>query len=291
MNEELRDWLKERTQSWYTPPQQHCLSDKYQPWDSEALFPGVPTFLRQPPARKRDPNWPSADSDDILDFDRKGWREAYRERDVKRTQLVRETHNEFAELLSQGEARERREQYATLLSQEKSMRQRAQKLATEIDNKFEVEDPSLGEWSTLLEQTLNIILATKAEIDENGSEATLGEALDTYSVDREWRIEAPMSSPLGTAVSSPQHDAYDLLSPFSEPKERPCINILGQGFNCGFEWLPAEATLEQVSKILELYFEGVEQEADRLCRTHALLSYRLQALQALLREFELVVSR
>jgi hypothetical protein len=288
MIEELEEWIRERTTPWQSPPVQHCLSDKYQPWQPGALFPGLPAFVKDLPDKEKPRAWPSSRSKKEGEKHEEQSIEAYQSLDVKRIQLVRETRNDFARpLTSDKSPPERREAYETLLAQEKSMRQRATDLADNIDAQFKVVDPDSGEPSNLLDQCLKIYLATKGELEANGPHAQLGEVLKTDTEVIPWRNEVDLQRPAKTAMRRPQHDAHDLLESLSTIEERPCIRVKDQGFACGLNWLPADASLEQILKFLELHFVGIEESADRLGNTHALLSYRLLSLELVIWEYEL----
>lgn len=286
MNSDLVKWLKERTETHYIPPPRHCLSGEYQPWHPRSLHTGMPQFAQFPPGQGK--------YEGMLRFiqgnegisEEDGDEDAFSELEIRHTQLARETRNEFAEPLSGNDESEKRREYHKLCSQEQSRRRRSEELASAIDDDFKVEKPS-GENSTVPDEASRLCMATKSLVDEHGPEATLGKVLSVEPEHQEWRLQPPVDSPLDQALSSPQHEAYSLLDPFFRAEERPCIDVEEQGFHCGLNLLPADATLKQVFKITELYFKGVKEEADRRCRTHALLSYRLQILQGVLQEYDL----
>lgn len=286
MNRELEDWLRERTDRSISPPPEHCLSDVYQPFHGDSLFPGVPVFVKEPPKRRRYPSWPSADPERVIDYREEGWREEYNELDVKRVQFVRETRNEFAEPLSGEDQSQKREAFVELLQLEKSMRQDAKMQAKEIDETFEVEDPSSNQSSNLLAQSLKICTTARQLVEKHGNKALLRNALDAETEKVELNIRpSRFDTPLGEASSNPQHEAYSLLKPIFEAGTCECINLAEEGFRCGVAYFPADAELEQFHEFMRLHFENVESEADSLGNDHALLSYRLMSLRAVLQEY------
>lgn len=287
MNEELNDWIRDRTHSWVSPGPRHCLSDRYQPWNPDSMYPGMPSFVLEPPPRQKDPSWPSAEPDETIDWDKSGWKEQYREYDVKKVQLARETWNGFAKQLAQEDSSERRRAYLNLTRQRDSMQKRAEKYASRIDSAFQVDEPDTGKTTNLLQQALQAYHALGRVSSEHGSSAALGEV---YSADTEmlnWRGETDFVPPVQAGLSRPQREAYSRLGSLTEIGRRPCLLTEEIGFRCGLPKIPADAELNEVVVLFELHFTGVENKAEEMCNTHALLSYRLQTLESVLRGYEL----
>lgn len=300
MNDEFEEWVRDQTSVRKASGPRHCLSDIYQPWNPESLYTGVPAFVQRLPHRKAKPNWPSADPEEIVTVGSKEWHEALHELDVKRFQLIRETWNEFAEPLSKGNTSsdrnvaDRQKSYLCLIRQKQSMRTRAERLATAIDERFQVTDPDTQNRTTELNQARRLYWEVENFRREHGPDTLLREIFSAETTKLNWRGQIDAVPAVRTGLSRPQRDAYSqlgsltkTLSGIGEEIERPCFRAEDVGFRCGLEWIPADATLGEVVKLLELHFTGLEDEARELGNTHALLCYRLETLETVLHEYDL----
>lgn len=301
MNDELEEWVRDLTSVRKRSGPRHCLSDIYQPWNPKSPYLGIPAFVQRLPRRRTSPEWPSADPEEVVTTGSEEWEKAQHELDVRRFQLIRETWNEFAEPLSGGRtstsgrgAADRRKNCLELVRQKESMQARAEKDANAIDESFQVTDPRSQNRTTILKQARKIYLEVKKLRDEHGPDTPLRENFSAEIEELDWRGQVDFVPLVQTALSRPQRDVYaqlgsltEILSGIGGEMERPCFRIEDMGFKCGLDWIPADATLSEVVKLLELHFTGIEDQARELRNTHALLSYRLQTLEAVLHEYDL----
>ena len=287
MSEELNAWIKDRTSSWVDPGPRHCLSDRYQPWNPDSAYPGMPSFVLGPPPRQKDPNWPSAKPNETIDWDEDEWKEKYREYDIKKVQLARETWNRFAKHLAQKDSTERRKAYLDLNRQQDSMQQRVERYADRIDSTFQVNRPDTGETTNLLRQALQAYHTFSRVSTKHDASTVLGEVYSTDTEMLDWRGEMDFVPPVQVGLSRPQRETYSRLGSLTEIGERPCLATEEIGFRCGLPKIPADSKLDEVTALFKLHFTGVENRAEEMCNTHALLSYRLQTLESVLREYEL----
>lgn len=301
MNDEFEEWIRDQTSVRRGPGPRHCMSSLYQPWNPESLHPGVPAFVQRLPYRKTEPNWPSADPEEVITTGSKEWHEALQELDVKRFRLIRETRNEFAEPLrggkksksSQNEA-DIRKIYLGLVRQKESMQTRAEKLANAIDEKFQVIGPDSQNRTTTLDQAYELYREVEKLRDQHGPDTLLRENFSAETEKLDWYAEVDPVAPVHIGLTRPRRDAHSQLGSLTKirpgiggERKRPCFRVEDLGFNCGLEWIPADATLDEVLKLIELHFTGVEDEARDLGNTHALLSYRMEMLEAVLHEYNL----
>lgn len=300
MNDEFEEWVRDQTSVRKGSGPRHCLSDIYQPWNPKSLHTGVPAFVQRLPCRKVDPNWPSANPEEMITTGSKEWHEAMHELDVKRFKLIRETWNEFAELLSEGntssvrKAADRQKAYLGLVRQKQSMRTRAERLATAIDERFQVTDPDSQNKTNELDQARELYSEIEKLRREHGPDTLLRENFSAETRKLNWRAEIDAVPAVRTGLSRPQRDDYSKLGSLTRTLsgiggeiERPCFRPKDMGFRCGLEWIPADSTLGEVVQLLALHFTGLEDEARELGNTHALLCYRLETLETVLHEYDL----
>lgn len=280
----LETWLRERTGSWIARPPTHCLSERYQPIVPRAYpHPGLPQFVFGIPNREK-AGWPTGP--DVVDMER--MMQLYGERDEMRIQLILETHNEFASQLYSDDADEvdTDEAHIYLLDREEAMKGRAETMAKQIDEMFAAERPETRESTNILDEALRLYFKF-ADLLKQSADMPLGDALSSQTEVREWHITSDVSPSAAAASTLTGHEDFSLLHPLRARKERACLNVHAMGYDCGLEYLPAEATVEQLFAFIGFYFRDIEEQADYFGNTHALLCYRLQVLQSVLREYDL----
>jgi len=276
----LTEWLRERTGAWVNPPPEHCLTQLYQPWVENAWpHPGLPAFTYKIPNNKK-AGWPSGP--DSVDEERQA--QLYADMDEMRVQLVKETHNEFAEMLA--DKKSSNEHYDYLRRREAAMHNEAKALADEIDHKFSARHPETDKETNALEEALRLYRYAE-RLCEKQPGAQLSSLISGDTETRGWFLNRDLSPSAIAAGSYPDHNHFELMHPLGRPEELPCFRVEDLGFDCGIDYLPVTLSAEQFFVLAGYYFQDLEKDADYFGNTHALLCYRLQNLQLLLREHDL----
>jgi hypothetical protein len=247
------DWLRDNTVPWTSPLPQHCLVElgsEYFDYRNE---------LAEPP------------------YTPKFFHDARKAGKVTELNIVQNIRKEYAEKLR---AENPAERFQELLSLKRYIRDRAETLAEQIDDRYQATDPETGESTNLVDQTESLIQVLKSS--DNSSETELGDFFDREGIEREWQVTKEVSPDIWAEVR-----LREALSDFSESRRRPCLETSEIGYDLDFTYLPADASIEKVLSLLEIYFHPLQSDAENLKNTHALLCHRLQSLQSVLRDYAL----
>lgn len=274
----LSSWLENHVGAWLTDPPRHCMSDFYYPTHKDNIsYPKPPLFLRTDLRMHRDDDWPTRPKGlgtrpkDIKSF---------RERNEKRLDLALSVYDKFATRL---EGDGCREEHLYLLKLRNDFKVRAEKLAGEIDDEYCVKGEDT-DTTNVLEEAAKFHNDLQAALQDSApKQDTLNDAFQGNLETIEWSVSTRMGKFTSLKVSSA--DANDPIFQLGRPQTRSCLDLSEAGYKCGIDYLPADASLQSIERLFRSYFKELELEVNRMGNTQALLCYKLQVLQWVLREY------